>query len=61
MFKPTKDAVYLFIIFWLLLIMSLEFQMFVKHYEYLVSVLGLLHKFKSIEYKHLLLDLFRFL
>ena len=45
MFKITKDAIYLFIIFWLILIMAVEFHRFVAHYEYLTSILKLMHKF----------------
>lgn len=47
MFKITRDAVYLSIIFWLVLIITIEFHWFVRHYEYLVSVLGLMHRFKN--------------
>lgn len=58
MFKPTKDAAYLFIIMCLVLIMAVEFNLFVKHYEYLVGVLKLLHKFKSERNIELALKLF---
>lgn len=47
MFKITRDAIYLFVIFWLLLIMTVEFHWFVGHYEYLTSILQLMYKSKS--------------
>lgn len=47
MFKITRDAIYLFVIFLLILFMSYEFYFFLNHYEYLLSLLKIMHKFKT--------------
>jgi hypothetical protein len=56
MFKLTKDLVYLLIILLLVLTITIEFRLFVHHYEYLVGILKLMHKFKT-EPKDLVLAL----